>query len=108
MLTNGRRGAGHVEVPLNVLQQEVEVRSSKFEVNSSESNSGLRTQNAEFQRAAELLAEARGPLILAGGGVIAAEAWVEVVEIAELLQAVVRMSLMGKGVVFAVHLVCGC
>ena len=95
MLTNGRRGAGHVEVPLNVLQQEVEVRSSKFEVNSSESNSGLRTQNSEFQRAAKLLAEARRPLILAGGGVIAAEAWAELVEIAELLQAPVLMSPMG-------------
>src|SRR5437016_12790089 len=71
MLTNGRRGAGHVEVPLNVLQQEVEVRSSKFELNSSESNSGLRTQNPEFQRAAKLLAEARPTLILTGGGLIA-------------------------------------
>src|SRR5438094_1784070 len=107
MLTNGRRGAGHVEVPLNVLQQEVEVRSSKFEVNSSESNSGLRTQNSEFQRAAELLAEARRPLILAGGGVIAAEAWAELVEIAELLQAPVLMSPMGKGVIPADHPLCG-
>src|SRR2546425_9289963 len=107
MLTNGRRGAGHVEVPLNILQQEVDVRSSKFEVNSSESNSGLRTQNSEFQRAAKLLAEARRPLILAGGGVIAAEAWAELVEIAEVLQAPVLMSPMGQGVIPADHPLCG-
>jgi len=107
MLTNGRRGAGHVEVPLNILQQEVDVRSSKFEVNHSESNSGLRTQNSEFQRAAKLLAQARRPLILAGGGVIAAEAWAELVEIAELLEAPVLTSPMGKGVIPADHPLCG-
>ena len=107
MLTNGRRGAVHVETPLNVLQQEFTVRSSKFEVNGSKSNSEPRTPNSEFRRAARLLVQAQRPLILAGGGVIAAEAWTELVEIAELLQAPVLMSPMGKGVIPADHPLCG-
>ncbi|HYR85437.1 MAG TPA: thiamine pyrophosphate-binding protein [Terriglobia bacterium] len=107
VLTNGRRGAGHVEVPLNVLQQELEVGSSMFEVNSSESSSEGRISNSELQRAAQLLSGAQRPLILAGGGVIAAGAWAALVEIAELLQAPVLMSPMGKGVIPADHPLCG-
>src|SRR5436309_9073528 len=107
MLTNGRRGPVHVEVPLNVLQQEFEGRSSKVELNSAESNTELRAPNSEFQRAAQVLAQAERPLILAGGGVIAAEAWAELVEIAELLEAPVLMSPMGKGVIPGDHPLCG-
>src|SRR5436309_10250820 len=36
-LMNGRRGAGHVEVPLNVLQQTFEFRTSFFEAGAIES-----------------------------------------------------------------------
>src|SRR6266850_5394113 len=78
-----------------------------FEVNSSESSSEGRISNSELQRAAQLLSGAQRPLILAGGGVIAAGAWAALVEIAELLQAPVLMSPMGKGVIPADHPLCG-
>ena len=105
VLTKGRRGAGHIEVPMNILQQSCEVGSSMSGVNFSESE--RRIPDSELQRAAQLLSQAKRPLILAGGGVIAAESWRTLVEIAELLQAPVLMSPMGKGVIPADHPLCG-
>jgi thiamine pyrophosphate-dependent acetolactate synthase large subunit-like protein len=107
VVTHGRRGAGHLEVPVNVLQQDVEVGSSKFEVNGPASNPQMRIPNSDLRRAVQLLAQAQRPLIFAGGGIIAAGAWAELVEIAELLQAPVLMSPMGKGAIPADHPLCG-
>ena len=107
ILMNGRRGAGHVEVPLDILQQEFEFEDSMLEANSVETVSEQRNDSAEIRRAAQLLRNAKRPLILAGGGVIAAEAWNELVEVAELLQAPVLMSPMGKGTIPADHPLCG-
>ena len=107
VLTSGRRGAGHLELPLDLLQQEFELEDAKFEVKGIEPDPQLRIANAEIQRAAQLLRKAERPLILAGGGVIAAQAWPELVEIAELLQAPVLMSPMGKGAIPADHPLCG-
>ena len=107
VLTNGRRGAGHLEVPLDVLQQEFDFEDSNLEVESVDCNSQLQDPSAEIQRAAQLLRKAQRPLIFAGGGVIAAQAWEELVEVAELLQAPVLMSPMGKGAIPADHPLCG-
>jgi acetolactate synthase-1/2/3 large subunit len=107
VLTNGRPGAGHLEVPLNILQQGLEFHHSKLEPNSSESKSQFRAPTSEIQLAAQLLRHAKRPIILAGGGVISANASTELVEIAELLQAPVVMSPMGKGVIPADHPLCG-
>src|SRR5262249_41717681 len=100
-LTTGRRGAAHVEVPLNVLNQPGEFVDWRPE------NTTVDANPADIDRAAELLRQARRPLIFAGGGVIAAEAWKELVEVAELLQAPVLMSPMGKGAIPADHPLCG-
>jgi acetolactate synthase I/II/III large subunit len=78
-----------------------------LEANSVESVSEQRNDSAEIRRAAQLFRNAKRPLILAGGGVIAAEAWNELVEVAELLQAPVLMSPMGKGAIPADHPLCG-
>lgn len=101
MLTTGRRGAVHVEVPLNVLSEVTDFEDSELEIKTTEAN------NAGIHRATELLRRAERPLIFAGGGVIAAEAWQELVEAAELLQAPVLMSPMGKGSIPADHPLCG-
>jgi len=81
ILMNGRPGAGHVEVPLDILQQEFEFKDSMLEAKSVESDSEPRNDSAEIRRAAQLLRTAKRPLVLAGGGVIAAEAWNELVEV---------------------------
>jgi len=49
------------------------------------------------RRAMEMLTSARRPLILAGGGVIIANATEELLELAEHLQVPVQVTLMGKG-----------
>src|SRR5262245_28126450 len=82
VLTNGRRGAGHLEIPLDVLQQDFGVEDSKLEVKGPERETQLQSPGPEIQRAAQLLRDAQRPLIFAGGGVIAAEAWLELVELA--------------------------
>jgi thiamine pyrophosphate-dependent acetolactate synthase large subunit-like protein len=105
-LTHGRPGAGHLEIPLNVLQQTFEFQNSSFDV-EGESNAEPELAHEEIHKAAHLLAQAQRPVILAGGGVLAAEACQELVQIAELLQAPVLMSPMGKGSIAADHPLCG-
>src|SRR5947207_10667979 len=105
-LTKGRPGAGHLEVPLDVLQQELEFESLKLDLKNIESNPEGRL-TGEIEHAAELLRQAAHPLIYAGGGVISSQAWQELIEVAELLQAPVLMSPMGKGAIPADHPLCG-
>jgi len=49
------------------------------------------------EKAAKLLAEAKKPIIVAGGGVAASRAWTEVAQLAEKLSIPVATSLSGKG-----------
>jgi len=106
ILMKGRRGAGHVEVPVNILQQEFELEDSMLEAKSVDSNSEPENISVEIRRAAQLLRDAKRPLIFAGGGVISAGASSQLVEVAELLQAPVLMSPMGKGAIPADHPLC--
>ena len=53
--------------------------------------------------AATALAAAERPVIVAGGGVIASEAWAELVELAEKRSIPVATSLNGKGAIAASH-----
>jgi len=100
-LTTGRRGAVHVEVPFDVLSEVSAFEDSKLQIETVE------VDTDGIHRAAKLLRRAERPLIFAGGGVIAAEAWKELAELAELLQAPVLMSPMGKGSIPADHPLCG-
>src|SRR5436309_9725101 len=105
-LSKGRPGARHLEVPLDVLQQELEFEGLKLDLKNIESNPEGRL-TGEIEHAAELLRQAAHPLIYAGGGVISSQAWQELIEVAELLQAPVLMSPMGKGAIPADHPLCG-
>jgi acetolactate synthase-1/2/3 large subunit len=57
----------------------------------------------QVRKAAELLAEAERPLILAGGGVIGSDAADELLAVAELLIAPVATTFMGKGSFPEIH-----
>ncbi len=107
VLSSGRRGAGHLEVPLDVLQQDAGLNDSMLAMKSFPPTSESRNSIAEIRRGAQLLLQSKRPLIFAGGGVISAEAWRELVDVAELLQAPVLMSPMGKGAIPADHPLCG-
>ena len=58
---------------------------------------------ASVASAATALAAAERPVIVAGGGVIASEAWAELVELAEKRSIPVATSLNGKGAIAADH-----
>ncbi len=58
---------------------------------------------ALLEEAARLLGSAERPLIFSGGGVLGAEAWDELLALAEMLQAPVVMSPNGKGAISDRH-----
>jgi acetolactate synthase-1/2/3 large subunit len=94
--TAGRPGPVHIDVPKDVQEAETEAEiPRRVEVE------GLkvvkRGHPRQIRRAAELLAEAERPVILAGGGCVLSNATRELVELAELLGAPVATTLMGKG-----------
>lgn len=57
----------------------------------------------DIERAIAVIAQAQRPLILAGGGVIASEAWDELVKFAEILSIPVVTSAAGKSAIATSH-----
>jgi acetolactate synthase-1/2/3 large subunit len=95
----GRPGPVHVDIPVDILQGK-----SEF-VNQLYADVDCRTYPArrvspEGKRvidAVKLLAESSRPAIVAGGGAVISQAWNEVVELCELLEAPVATTITGKG-----------
>lgn len=91
-LKNGRQGPVMVETPVDVVKQELAAEPDYQAVR--------RTRSAgdpdDIDRAAAMLVAARTPLLLAGQGVLYAEASAELTELAELLQAAVMTTNDGK------------
>jgi acetolactate synthase-1/2/3 large subunit len=98
-LRTGRMRPVEIEVPLDTLfaEDEVEIPADLpvREAVSPESNA--------LDQAAEILANAKTPMIYAGGGVLRGRAWAELQQLAELLEAPVVMSANGKGAVSDRH-----
>jgi acetolactate synthase-1/2/3 large subunit len=100
-MLDGRRGPVLIDLP-----QDLQAEYGEYEA----SNGGDRRASGRIapdpdliRSAAELLAGAKRPVILAGGGVIAAEASDELISLAEQLGAPVTHSFMGKGAMPADH-----
>ena len=90
-LRMGRPGPVLLETPLDVAVQEVgEFTYHPVKPTSSAGNS------EDVDRAVQVLLSARFPIIHAGQGVLYAEAWNELKELAELLQIPVMTTLAGK------------
>jgi acetolactate synthase-1/2/3 large subunit len=91
-LRSGRPRPVEIEIPPDVLQTKAEVELRQpYQPEKAAGDPAL------LERAAQTLGRAERPLILAGGGVQAAEAWDELREVAELLDAPVVMSTNGRG-----------
>jgi thiamine pyrophosphate-dependent acetolactate synthase large subunit-like protein len=88
---NGRPGPALVEIPADIWREEVDVGDYQPSVRSR-----YGPDPTDVTRAAEALAGAARPVIYAGQGVHYAEAWQELRELAELLEAPVTTSLEGK------------
>ncbi len=91
-LRSGRPRPVSLEIPPDILQMQGEVELlDPAQVERQHGDPDL------LKQAAELLAGAERPLIFVGSGIFVAEAWDELRELAETLQAPVVMSSNGRG-----------
>jgi acetolactate synthase-1/2/3 large subunit len=95
VMLEGRRGPALINVPQDI--------QAEYAAGDFPKPQGRRTQARLFgdpeyiTKAAQLLLSAKRPVIVAGGGVIAADASSELIQIAEFIGAAVTTSFMGKG-----------
>lgn len=91
-LRNGRGGPVLVEIPTDMFNEELPGELDYTPVVATRSGA----DPLDIRRAAEMLANARRPVIYAGTGVHWAQAWPQLRELAELLAVPVTSSLGGK------------
>jgi len=93
---SGRPGPVLVDLPKSVLMELAE--ASYPESAASEHPKREREwQDADLERAAEMIASSRHAVLYVGGGVIHSEAWDSLLALAELTQIPVTTTLMGLG-----------
>ena len=100
--TTGRPGAVHVAFPQEVLNSEVP--GGERDIYAEEACKGYPTYRGRAERrlveqAADLLLNATRPVIVAGGGVINARAWSQLIAVAEAVSAPVGTTITGKGAI---------
>ncbi len=94
--TNGRPGPVLVDLPKDMLNTKGNFSGlKKVEIPSFKPT--LHGHQPQITKAAEMLSNAKKPLIYAGGGVIAGEAWEELTAFAEKMNIPVTTTLMGLG-----------
>jgi acetolactate synthase-1/2/3 large subunit len=93
----GRPRPVHIEIPLDVLVEEADDLLASVPVNIDRAGASP----SAISRMTALLAGAKRPLILAGGGAIDAAA--ELTELAELLDAPVALTINAKGMLESAH-----
>jgi acetolactate synthase-1/2/3 large subunit len=104
-MSTGRPGPVLLDVPMDVQAEATEVTLPDPE--RREARGRVRPDADAVERAARLLAEADRPVIVAGGGVISAEATAELRAIAERLGAPVVTTWNGKGAIDETHPLAG-
>lgn len=90
----GRPGPVLIDLPLDVQKQLIEWDSS---IDAPLPVATVEPHLPRVERALDMLLAAERPLILAGGGVVLADASAELRELAEFLRVPVQVTLMGKG-----------
>jgi len=102
---SGRPGPVHIEMPIDL--QSYSAEESRIDGGRHRPTHETTYPDADgIDEIAAALAAAERPVILAGGGCIQARAHKELLELAELLQAPVVTTMMGKGVFAEDHLLC--
>lgn len=104
-MLSGRPGPVLLDVPMDVQAESAEVRIPNPD--ERQASSGSRPAASEVDRAARLLAASQRPVIVAGGGVISANASVELASLANRLGAPVVTTWMGKGSIDETHELAG-
>jgi len=86
-------GPTYIEIPVDLLTGTVPSSVEPSEISMTPD----RRVGERVDEAATLLGQASSPVIWAGGGVLRSHAWAELAELAELLDAPVATTYMGKG-----------
>jgi acetolactate synthase-1/2/3 large subunit len=96
LASTGRPGPVLIDLPKNIQAGTAEVEfTNKISLRGYKLITEPKTQ--KISEASDLLTKADRPIILAGGGVISADASDEVVQMSDLLMAPVATTFMGKG-----------
>lgn len=93
-MRNGRPGPAMVEIPEDVLNQDVE--DSRVENYKKIKFARSMASSDEITNISKIILSAKNPIIIAGAGVLYAEATRELAEFAELLQIPVMTTMEGK------------
>lgn len=93
-MMSARRGPVHIAMPMDVQSDSAEVEMP--EPQARKPTGTLPGDQAQIDAGVELLKEAKRPVILAGGGVLTADASAELLALAEKLDAPVLTTLQGK------------
>lgn len=104
-ITSGRPGAAHIALPFDV-QNGLVARSEVYGDRSFGSCPAERSAPCanSVEGAARLLAQARYPVMICGGGVVISHAEAELVQLAERLSAPVATTISGKGSIDEQHM----
>lgn len=94
--STGRPGPVLVDLPVDISRGEVNYKHPDH-THLPGYKPTIKGHAKQIKQAAQLIAKAKRPLLYAGGGVLASEAWKELKELAELMQLPVVATLMGKG-----------
>ncbi|MHB0975563.1 MAG: biosynthetic-type acetolactate synthase large subunit [Candidatus Aquicultorales bacterium] len=93
---SGRPGPVLIDVPVDVSRQEIEYKFPE-EVRLPGYKPTYKGHAKQIKQAAKVIANAKKPLIMAGGGIIRSNASEELKALAELARIPVTTTLMGKG-----------
>jgi acetolactate synthase-1/2/3 large subunit len=93
----GRPGPVLVDLPKDIIMGRAEFKAYPEEVSIRGYNPSTNGHLGQVRKAAELIAQARRPVIYGGGGIIHAEAGPELLQLVELTQAPTTLTLMGLG-----------
>jgi acetolactate synthase-1/2/3 large subunit len=100
-MVSGRPGPILLDLPMDIQAEAADVRIPDPE--TREARGRVRPAADDVERAAASLRGAQRPVIIAGGGAILAEAWDEVLALAERLGAPVVTTWNGKGAIDETH-----
>jgi len=96
LMRSGRPGPVLIDLPIDVQLAEIDFDPDTYQPLPAYKPAATR---AQAEKALDMLAEAQRPLIVAGGGIINADAADLLVELAELLEVPVVPTLMGWGTI---------
>ena len=100
LMRSGKPGPVLVDMPLDVQMAEIDFDIDDYQPAPIEAQA---PDPADIEKAAALLADAKAPIIIMGGGVTLAEAEADVIALAELLHIPVITTYMAKGGIPIAH-----